>query len=220
MPPGRSLIDTVKRDSRPSATSPTSITRSSIVEIDVAAGTARSTTFLPLSVSSWPARNAASGAAPRAFDDALLELDQAQDRERDRRFVDGDDAVDDALQRSRTARAPSCATASPSASVGDSGTGTGCACGERGSEARGVLGLDADQRRRRARFAFTTMPMPASRPPPPTGTTIASTVGRLLEDLEAPSCPGPATTCGVVERMDEREAVARGDFARRGRAPR
>ena len=43
-----------------------------------------STTRLPLSMSSRPARNAASGAAPGAFDDALLELDQAQDRERDR----------------------------------------------------------------------------------------------------------------------------------------
>ena len=41
-----------------------------------------------------------------AFDDALLQLDQAQDRERDRRLVDGDDAVDDALERSRTARRP------------------------------------------------------------------------------------------------------------------
>ena len=33
-----------------------------------------------------------------AFDDALLELDQPKHRKRDRRFVDGDDGVDDALQ--------------------------------------------------------------------------------------------------------------------------
>ena len=41
--------------------------------------------------------NAASGAAPGALDDALLQLDQPQHRKRDRRLVHGDHAIDDAL---------------------------------------------------------------------------------------------------------------------------
>jgi len=44
-----------------------------------------------------PARKAASGAAPAPYD-ALLELDEAENRERDRRLVDGDDALDEVLQ--------------------------------------------------------------------------------------------------------------------------
>ena len=52
--------------------------------------------------------------------------------------------------------------------------------------------------------------MPASSPPPPTGTTIASHVGRLLEDLERHRALA-GDHVRVVERMDERQAFARGD---------
>ena len=64
--------------------------------IDVAAGKHQHD-LLPLERVEPPGEESGERRGAGAFDDALLELDQAQDRERDRRFVDGDDVVDDAL---------------------------------------------------------------------------------------------------------------------------
>ena len=64
----------------------------------------------------------------------------------------------------------------------------------------------------RACSALTTVPMPAIRPPPPTGTTIASTSG-VCSRISSAHRALAGDHVGVVERMDEREAVARGDLS-------
>ena len=50
------------------------------------------------------------------------------------------------------------------------------------------------------------------RPPPPTGIDDGFDAGRLLEDLESHRALA-GDHVDVVERVDEREPVARGDFA-------
>ena len=120
----------------------------------------------------------------RAFDDALLELDQAQDRERDRRFVDGDDAIDDALddlerhvaelrdsepvgeRRRQATRASACPAASAAV---------------KHAARSGSTPID---RARRARFALTAVPMPGDQAAAADRHDDRLDVGRLLEDLE------------------------------------
>ena len=208
-PPGRSLIVTVNRQSRPSATRPTSMMRPSADE-SMLPPASTSTTRLPLSMSSRPARNAASGAAPAPS----TTLFSSSIR---RRMASAIVASSTVTTRSTTrftianGASPSLPTARPSASVCDSATVVGRAVGERRGEARRALRLDADDRHAR-RLRLDGRADPRDEAAAADRHDDRFDVGRLLEDLE-PHRALAGDHVGVVERVDEREAVARGDFA-------
>jgi hypothetical protein len=125
------------------------------------------------------------------------------------RFVHRHDAVDDALD-DRERRIAQLADREPVGERVRQRDGRRHILRERLGEARRAVRLHATIFTPGA-FALTAVPIPAIRPPPPTGTTMASDVGRLLEDLESHGALA-GDHVDVVERMDEREALARGDF--------
>ena len=188
-PPGRSLIETVKRARRPSATRPDLDDAVEHREVDVAAAQHEHDALALERVElAGEERGERRGAG--AFDDALLELDQAQDRERDRRFVDGDDldrrraaAISNgrvAELRDREAvgerrrqrhRAPACPAASAAVKH--------AACS-------GSTPIDAHVGLHRLDDGADACDQAAAAD----RHDDRLDVGRLLEDLERPSCPG------------------------------
>ena len=96
-PPGRSLIVTREAREPPVGDEPDLDDAAQHRRVDVAAGEHQHDAF-PVQRVEPAGDERGERRRARAFDDALLELGQAQDRERDRRLVDGDDAVDDALR--------------------------------------------------------------------------------------------------------------------------
>jgi hypothetical protein len=64
-----------------------------------------STTRRSFRSESAPARKRGERRRAGALDDALLELDQPQDRERDARLIDGDHLIDDLAQHRERLRA-------------------------------------------------------------------------------------------------------------------
>ena len=145
------------------------------------------------------------------LDDALLQLDQPQDRQRDRRLVDGDDLVDDAAQNLQRRGAD----LRDGETVGKGGQHLNrhrLPRGDGGGQAGGVLGLDADQRDaglERAHRGADSGEQPAATHRHDDRVDVR----RLLEDFQRHRALA-GHHVGVVERMDEGEALAVGQQRR------
>ena len=109
---------------------------------------------------------------------------------------------------------PSLPTARPSASVCDRVTVVGASCASAAVRHAARSGSTPTIATAGA-FALTAMPMPAMQAAAADRHDDRFDVRRLLEDLEAHRAL-TRDHVGVVERMNERETVARGDLARVG----
>ena len=92
----------VKRQSRPSATSPRSITRLRTFGSMLPPQNKRTTRFAGEVRFSFPERQAASGVAPAPSTTPFSSSDDAQNRNRDLFFGDGDGEIDTIAARSQT----------------------------------------------------------------------------------------------------------------------
>ncbi len=144
------------------------------------------------------------------FDDAFLEFDQAQDRERDRSFVHRHDAIDDALDdgERRIAQPADREAVGQRVRKRDGRRRVRVECS---GEARRTLRLDPDDRDllrpgldRRADSRDEAAAADRNHD--------GFDVGRLFEDFESHRALA-RDHVDVVEWVDERETVARGDVA-------
>ena len=158
-------------------------------------------------------RGEAGGAG--ALGHGLLDLEQLQDRGLDRRLLDQQHVVDQALDD----REGELARLLDRDALGDRRpAGHGRQAAQAAVDRRIERRLDADDLDLRACSALAAVAMPPISPPPPIGTTSTSSSG-AASSISSASVPWPAITAGVVERMDEGQALALPRAPRRAAPP-
>ena len=193
-PPGRSLIIAVNRQSRPSATSPRSITRLKHVRIDIAAAKQEARHVFRRALSVFRTDRPRGESRPRLRPRLFPVRRCAKSRARSASSVTVTVAIDTRPWRSRMHSLPTCGMARPSASVGC--MSNPCRFSAlKAAEKLATFSASTAMIFALGRNVFTASETPASNPPPPTGTMTASRSG-TCSTISRPIVPWPAMIAG------------------------